>query len=101
MILLNRYICLVAIRLETAQALAMVKRVFAGVSWYVGTLAAFELVIYFTGGPHEVGPILGIFAALCVAIDPLHRIWTAQARRSLLRPNFNTVEPPAYSSQPI
>ena len=79
----------------------MVKRAFAGVSWYVATLFTYELLIYFTSGPHEVGPILGLMAALFVAIDPLGRIWAPQASRSLPHASFEAVELPASSPQPI
>jgi hypothetical protein len=43
--------------------------------WFVATMMMYELVIFVTGGPHELGPILGVTAAFLVAVDPLHRIW--------------------------
>lgn len=55
----------------------LLKRMAAAPLWYVATLMAYELVIYVTGGPHALGPILAGAIALVVGIDPLHRIWHA------------------------
>jgi len=43
--------------------------------WFVATMMIYELVIYVTGGPHQLGPILGVTAAFIVSVDPMHRIW--------------------------
>ncbi|TME84623.1 MAG: hypothetical protein E6I45_00975 [Chloroflexi bacterium] len=56
----------------------LLRRVVAAPMWFVATLMMYELVIYVTGGPHPLGPILGVTAAFLVSADPLHRIWPAQ-----------------------
>jgi hypothetical protein len=56
----------------------LLKRVVAAPMWFVATMMLYELVIYVTGGPHQLGPILGVTMAFLVAVDPLHRIWPVQ-----------------------
>jgi hypothetical protein len=58
----------------------LLRRIVAAPMWFVATLMMYELVIYVTGGPHQLGPILGVTAAVLVSVDPLHRIWPAQEK---------------------
>ncbi len=56
-------------------AAMLLRRIVAAPLWFVATLMMYELVIYVTGGPHQLGPVVGATLAFLVAVDPLHRIW--------------------------
>ena len=66
----------------------LLKRIVAAPMWFVATLMLYEFVIYMTGGPHELGPILGATSAFLVAVDPLQRIWPVREKSVPALPTF-------------
>ena len=78
----------------------LVRRIVSAPMWFVATLMLYELVIYVTGGPHELGPILGITAAILVAVDPLHRIWPTSRKQGRGLPSFERRETLPSATQP-
>ena len=63
----------------------LLRRVVAAPMWFVTTMMMYELVIYVTGGPHQLGPLLGVTTAFLVAVDPLHKIWPIRKADSPLK----------------
>jgi hypothetical protein len=57
----------------------MVRRVLAGVFWFVAVTAWYGFASFAFGLPGAAGPVLGLAIAAFVAIDPGHWIW--QTRR--------------------
>ena len=78
----------------------LAKRIVSAPMWFVSTLMLYELVIYLTGGPHELGPILGVTAAILVAVDPLHRIWPTTQKQGRSLPSFERRETLPSATQP-
>ena len=78
----------------------LVKRILSAPMWFVSTLMLYELVIYVTGGPHQLGPILGSTAAILVAVDPLHRIWPTSQKKGRSLPSFERRETLPSATQP-
>ena len=55
----------------------MVKRTLSGPLWFVSMWCAYELAIYFFGGPRDPGPFIALGVAAFVVVDPLGVIWPA------------------------
>jgi hypothetical protein len=66
----------------------LLRRIVAAPLWFMATLMLYEIVIYVTGGPHQLGPVLAGMTALLVAIDPLHRIWPVVQKAAPAPPTF-------------
>jgi hypothetical protein len=60
----------------------MKKRVFAGVLWLYATWYAWSVIATLIGVSTAPGPLFGLLAALLLAGDPLHRIWSQPAARA-------------------
>ena len=57
----------------------MVRRVLAGLFWFVAVAAWYGFASFAFGLPQALGPVVALAIAAFVAIDPRHWIW--QARR--------------------
>lgn len=53
----------------------MIKRAAGGVLWFLAIWTAYEFLWALTGVPHDLGPLLGLMAAVIVVVDPTSRIW--------------------------
>ena len=57
----------------------MVRRVLAGLFWFVAVVAWYGFASFAFGLPAAAGPVVALAIAAFVTIDPRH--WTWQARR--------------------
>ena len=79
----------------------LLRRIVTAPLWFVATLMMYELVIYVTGGPHQIGPVLGATTAFLVAVDPLHRIWPVLHKAAPALPTFERRDGVAAPTQSV
>ncbi len=59
----------------------MVRRVLAGVFWFVAVAAWYGFASFAFGIPGALGPVIALGVAAFVAIDPRHWIWETRRIR--------------------
>lgn len=66
------------------------KRIAAGLMWTFVLLWAGNYLVYFAGLQAVVAPIVAVSLGSCVAIDPLHLVWSkTAAHRSMVETGPN------------
>lgn len=69
------------------------KRLIAGSLWFLAFWFMYELLWSLTGVPRLAGPVIAMFVAATVSVDPMHWFWPARSGRptaSMSSPSFQT-----------